>query len=196
MEATASQLVKVYMQSHVLVGSIHYAANREARLLDALNGQLDIGPRKGGRFLELTDVCIQRGDGRGEERGFSYISKATVQLAVTLGGADSGRGIGAQNGPKQYPFVEKSPLSVLIETHDYMIRGKMYHMNRQIVRHVLEDAVTFLPLTHVQVCTLASGAREVFPFAAVNKDHILSLQEDGVKLAPTGLAVPGVSPNA
>lgn len=178
MELAASQLIKLYMQTQILIGNIYYAPTPEARLLDALNGLSDTGPVKRGRFLELVNVTIQHEDGREEKLHTAYINKATVHLAATLGDADAGRGIGAQDGPKSYPFVEKSPTPVWLETHSYLITGNMYRMTYQKTWQVLEDTQIFLPLTHVQVCILASGVRERFPFVAVNKAHILSLQED------------------
>ena len=181
MERATSQLIKLYMQTQVLIGNMYYAATPEARLLDALNGLSDKGPVRKGRFLELNDVTIEHRDGRKEKLKSSYINKSTVQLAVTVDGADSGRGIGAQDGPKPYPFVEKSPLPVVIETHDYMVTGIMYHPSYQHVWSVLEETSTFLPLTHAQISILANGVREVVPFVAVNKEHILSLQEEDGK---------------
>ena len=186
MELAASQLIKLYMQTQVLIGSIYYAPTPEARLLDALNGLVDRGPVKKGRFLELTDVTIHHADGRKEKLKVSYINKSTVQLAVTLGEVDSGRGIGALDGPKSYPFVEKTPLPVRIETHDYVVNGNMYRISYQRVWHVLEDVLTFLPITHGEVYTLANGTVEGFPFIAVNKDHILSLQEENGKQKTDG----------
>jgi hypothetical protein len=180
MELTASQLIKLYMQTQVLVGYIYYAPTPEARLLDALNGLADNGPVKRGRFLELSNVTIQHADGRQEKLPVSYINKATVQLAGTLGGADAGRGIGGQGGPKTYPFVEKSPVPVRIETQSYVVTGNMYRVAFQKVWQVLEDTPTFLPLTHAQICTVANGIRERVPFVAVNKEHILSLQEESI----------------
>jgi hypothetical protein len=187
MELAPSQLIKLYMPTQVLIGNIYYAPTPEARLLDALNGLTDRGPIKRGRFLELTDVTIQHIDGKKEKLKVSYINKATVQLAVTLGDANSGRGIGALDGPKSYPFVEKTPTPVHIETHDYLISGNMYRINYQKVWNVLEDMQTFLPLTHCEVYTVANGTREMFPFIAVNKEHILSLQEENGK-QKTGVA--------
>ncbi len=180
MELTASQMVKLYMQTQILVGYIYYAPTPEARLLDALNGLSDMGPVKRGRFLELSNVTIQHADGRQEKLPIAYINKATVQLAGTLGDADAGRGIGAHTGPKSYPFVEKSPVPILIETQSYVVTGNMYRVTFQKVWQVLEDTPTFLPLTHAQICTVATGARERVPFVAVNKEHILSLQEEAI----------------
>lgn len=181
MEIAASQLIKLYMQRQALVGYIYYAPTPEARLLDALNGLSDMGPIKRGNFIELADATIENVNGSKEKLRVSYVNKATIQLAVTLGNADSGRGIGAQSGPRVYPFVEKSPLPVQIETQDYIINGNMYHVSFQRIWHVLEDVQTFLPLTHASVFTLANGNSERFPFAAVNKAHIRSLQEEKVK---------------
>ena len=178
MEMVASQLIKLYMQTQTLIGNISYAPTPEARLLDALNGITDRGPVKRGRFLELTDVTIQHEDGSKEKLKTSYINKSTVQMAVTLGDVDSGRGLGAHDGPKSYPFVQKTPLPVRIETHDYIVSGNMYHIRYQKVWIVLEDTPTFLPITHAQIFNISNGALEVAPFVAVNKEHILSLQED------------------
>jgi hypothetical protein len=181
MELAGSQLIKLYMHTPVLIGNIHYTSTPEARLSDVLNGVSDTGPVRRGKFLELTDVTIRNGDGGEEKLKFSYISKSTVQLAVTLGGSESGRSTDENKGSRPYPFVEKSPISVRIETQDYIVKGNMYCMNYQSIWQVLEDAPTFLPLTQVQVYTLANGTPEVFSFAAVNKEHILSLQDGNVK---------------
>lgn len=178
MELLASQTVKLYTQTQMLIGNISYAPTAEARLLDALNGISDRGPVKKGKFLELTDVTIQHGDGKKEKLKTSYINKSTIQLAITIGGADSGRGVGARVGPKGYPFVEKSPLPVRIETRDYIVRGNMYALSYQKVWFVLEDTQPFLPITHAQVLTLVNGTIETVPFVAVNKEHILALQEE------------------
>ena len=181
MDLVATQIIKLYMQTQVAIGSISYAPTPEARLIDALNGVTDRGPVKKGRFLELTDVTIEHSDGSKEKLKTSYINKSTIQLAITLDGADSGRGIGAHDGPKLYPFVEKTPLPVRIETHDYKIIGNMYHMRYQKVWTVLEDTALFLPITHAQVVTLSNCTTEMVPFVAVNKEHILSLQEENGK---------------
>ena len=186
MELAASQLIKLYMQTQVLVGNIYYAPTPEARLLDALNGLSDVGPIKRGKFLELKDVSIEHADGRKEKLKVSYINKATVQLAVTLGDADSGRGLGGQSGPKAYPYIEKTAIPVRIETQDYIVVGNMYRVNYQRIWHVLEDSMIFLPITHAQIYTIANDTRERIPFVAVNKEHIRALQEENGKQKTSG----------
>jgi hypothetical protein len=146
MELTASQLIKLYMQTQIIIGYIYYAPTPEARLLDALNGLSDTGPMKRGRFLELTEVTIQHNNGREEKLPATYINKATIHLSGTLDNADVGRGIGAQAGPKFYPFVEKSPVPVRLETQSYIVTGNMYRVSYQKVWNVLEDTFILLPL--------------------------------------------------
>jgi hypothetical protein len=187
MELAASQLIKLYMQKEIIMGNIYYAPTPEARLLDALNGLTDRGPIKKGRFLELSNVTIQHLDGKMEKMNRTYINKATVQVAVTMGDTNAGRGLGGMTGPKSYPYVEKLPLSVLIETHDYLINGNMYKTSYQAIWHILEDTLTFLPITHAQITTVATDTQELFPFIAVNKEHILSLQESNGKHKNSGV---------
>jgi hypothetical protein len=76
--------------------------------------------------------------------------------------------------------VEKSPVPVRIETHDYIITGNMYHTIHQRIWHVLEDLQIFLPVTHARILTVANNIWEKAPFVAVNKEHILSLQEEAI----------------
>jgi hypothetical protein len=191
MELTASQLVKLYMQSQIVIGYIYYAPTPEARLLDALNGLADIGPVKRSKFIELNDATINHGDGTEEKIQTAYINKSTIQVAITLGNADAGRGIGAQPGIKSYPYIEKLPVPVRVETQSYIITGNMHRVISQRTWHVLEDSPIFLPLTHSEIYSRSTGVQEKCPFVAVNKEHILSLQEEektaGRKVVESGL---------
>jgi len=182
MENSASQLIKLYMEKQVLTGNIYYAPTPEARLLDALNGLSDMGPIKRGKFLELNDVTIVHEDGRTEKIGVSYINRSTVILAATLGGANAGRGLGGQPGMKSYPYVEKSVVPVRLETQHYFIVGNMHRVDSQKVWFVLEDNQPFLPLTSAQILNRVTSTLELMPFLAINKEHIISVQEeDGQK---------------
>jgi hypothetical protein len=178
MELAASQLVKLYMQTQITMGYILYPPTPEARLLDALNGLPNMELVKRGKFIELFNVTIEHAYGRQEKLPVAYVNKATVQLAATFEDGNMGRGIGAQLGHKSYPFIEKSPIPVCIEMQSYVVNGNMHHMATQKIWNVLEDTLIFLPLTHVQICTVANGVQERFPFVAINKEHILSLLEE------------------
>ena len=50
----------------------------------------------------------------------------------------------------------------------------------------MEDSPSFLPITHAQLLTLSNGTLEMVPFVAVNKEHILSLQEEIGKVKSRG----------
>jgi hypothetical protein len=43
---------------------------------------------------------------------------------------------------------------------------------------VLEETQSFLPVTDARIITKLNGFQEMAPFVAVNKEHILSLQEE------------------
>ena len=178
MKSVTTQLVKFYMQTQVLIGTI---SSPETRLLDTLNGVPDRELSKNRRFLELNDVIIQYADGSKEKLQTSYINKSTIQLAVVVNNAELNRGVGAQEGLKLYPFVEKSQLPVLIKTHDYIVKGDMHTLSFQKISIVLEDTQPFLPITDARIITKSNGSQETVPFVAVNKEHILSLQEEAEK---------------
>ena len=181
-ELKASQLVKLYLHAKIIVGNLYYAPTPEARLLDALNGIADMNPVKQGKFLELNSVYIEHADGRKEKQNVCYVSKMGIELAVTLGNADAGRGIGARPGIKSYPFVEKSAVLVRIETQDYVVSGNMYQVNNQQIWYVLENTSIFLPITHAEIITVSNNLVEKVPFVAVNRENIIALREEGTSL--------------
>jgi hypothetical protein len=172
-----SQPVQLYRQKEAVVGNIPYASVTKPRLSDVLNGATNIGTVRQERFLQLTGATIRHTDGVEENLEFPYVSIAAVHLAITLGDKTTARVIQGKKAPVCYPFVEKSPRSVWIETSGYAITGDMYCMNYQSIWGVLEDNRAFLPLTGVNVHALANDTWEQFSFAAVNKEQIMSLSE-------------------
>ncbi len=68
-------------------------------------------------------------------------------------------------------------MPVRIEMPSYQIKGNMYHLVHQKVEHVLNEKTNFIPLTDVNVSSIATGKRWDVPFLAINKDQILSLHE-------------------
>jgi len=172
--------VAFYTETQVLTGFIYQPY--EERLLDILNG-ISVRRRESrGRFLELTKVTIDYLNGKKETLPTAYINKASIQLAATLDG-DLARGIGGRVGAKPYPFVQKSPVVVRLRIPAYALTGSMYRVGGQSVWHVLEEKVTFLPLTNVKIRPVANGIWWTAAFAAVNREQILSLQEEETPLA-------------
>ena len=176
--------VTLYMQTEVLIGFIFQP--HEQRLLDILNGTLLSPPESSGTFLKLNDVTISHTYGKKGKLPNSYINKATIQLAATLD-SDSARGIGAKVGPKPYPFVPKSPVRVSLLMPSYALIGSMHRASGQKIWHMLEENQRFLPLTDVKIRPLTNGIWWTALFVAVNREQILSLQEEEI--------APGTSPS-
>lgn len=156
-------------------GFIH--CPQDERLVDLLSGVSVRSPEDRGRFLELSDVTIYHADGKEEKLPTANINKSTIHLVSTLD-ADSGRGIGGKAGPKPYPFMDKLSVRVTLQTLAYTVTGDMYRASYQKIWHVLEQSLLFLPLTDVEICTLANGTCVHVPFAALNKEQIILLQEE------------------
>jgi len=175
MDATDQLAIKLYLGTEVISGLLHNRAYE--RLTDILGGISVSRPESRAMFLRLTDVTVEHVDGREESLASAYVSKTAIELATTLE-ADSGRGLGAKPGPKPYPFAEKSPVRVMLQTRSYVIAGNAYRAAYQTVWHVLEEKPTFLPLTDAEIVTLANGNRWNVPFVAVNKEQILFLREE------------------
>jgi len=92
--------------------------------------------------------------------------------------ANLGRGIGGKAGPKPYPFMDKLSVRVTLQTLAYTVTGDMYRTSYQKIWYVLEQSLLFLPLTNVEILTLADGTCSHTPFAALNKEQIILLQEE------------------
>ncbi|GAI32757.1 unnamed protein product [marine sediment metagenome] len=173
--------VELYMQTQILSGFIYQPY--EGRLLDLLNGVWVRQPESRGRFIELSEVTIHYVDGKTERLPSAYINKATIQLAATSDG-DLARGLGVKVGPKPYPFMQKLSAPVRLRMPAYALVGNMHCTSRQRAWHVLEEKLMFLPLTDVKIRALANGIWSNVPFVAVNREQILSLQEEETPLAP------------
>jgi len=175
MDATNRLGIKLYLQTQVLSGFI-YNPSKE-RLLDILSGISVKRPESRAKFLELTNVTVQHADGKEESLPSAYVNKAAIELATPLD-AHSGRGLGAQVGPKSYPFVEKLVVPVRLRTSGYAITSSLHRAPYQRAWHVLDEKPTFLPITSVEVVALASGDQWKAPFVAVNKEQILFMREE------------------
>jgi len=179
--AEAKQLaVTLYMQTQTLIGFIYH---KEERLSDLLNGVSSMQETRG-RFVELRNVTIQHSDGREERVATTYINKAPIQLAATIDG-DLARGIGGKVGAKPYPFVGKLPVPVRVQMPTYILLGNMHCISRQMAWRVLEEKPMFLPLTNVSIRRPDNSHWWKAPFAAVNREQIMSL----IELEPSPMEV-------
>jgi len=167
--------ILIFVETEVLQGLI-FISTPEGRLLDELNGRSQMGPENRERFLTLANVSIWHMDGTEEKASVVHINKENIEMSGTIT-KDVGRGIGAKNGPKPYPFAEKVPVKVKIETPGYTIIGNIYRLNLQQVEYVIKERTAFMPLTDIEVSSTKLNKRWHLPFLAVNKWKVLSLHE-------------------
>jgi len=174
--------VTLFIETQVWSGSIYQL--QEERFLDLLNGIGVREPEGRGRFLVLHDVTVHHASGREEKLPIAYVNKSAVQLATTAD-PDASRGLGSQPGPKPYPYRPKSAVAVRLRTPAYTLTGHMHYFSQQRTRHVLEESLMFFPLTGVEIQPEYNAASQSLPFVAVNKEHVLYLQDEGISMPTT-----------
>jgi hypothetical protein len=168
--STQSLALIVYMQGRTLVGTVSIPEG--TRLSDYLNDK----PRAQGEFLTLKDVTIKLIDGTKETSKTAYINKKSIQMVATLD-SDSVRGIGAKEGPKQYPFVQKRPVRATVHLPGYELSGYLYCTEARGVTDLFTEEVTFLPCTDTMIYDVNGGSRLKTDFATINKNHVSCFEE-------------------
>lgn len=163
----------VYTHFNVLRGELR--CPNGLRLLDLLNGSGPIARNIKGDFLEFNhvfDFSIENSD---RNRYTSFIRKDSFQV-VAASSIDLGRGVGAKDDWRSYPFVRKSLLPVSLQLHNYWLLGSMYLSHGQTTQDLLNEDRQFLPLTDVTIGSEQRALR-AWPFVMVNKTHIIWLRE-------------------
>lgn len=164
-----------YMEKYVVSGAIHESAN--LRLTDCLN-QVDERNSNGiATFIDVNNADIVYEDGIEESQSIAFLNRDGIILVVTEDG-DLARGIGASVGPKRYPFVQKSPVQVVVETSTYRLTGLIHCSSGQAVGDVLHTPTKFLPMTDIHIRPHGRNTWSTAPFAALNKSKILSLAQE------------------
>jgi hypothetical protein len=134
------------------------------RVSDVLNRVDDAGSWRNA-FIEMVESGIE-----------AYITRDTIEF-VAAEDPDAGRGVGRNSEMRGYPFVEKTPIPVNVQTASYRIIGKAYHMKNKNLKATLSENSIFLPLTDALIMR---GSRLIGrrPFVAINKKQILSIKKD------------------
>ncbi|MFC1893391.1 hypothetical protein ACFLYR_05110 [Chloroflexota bacterium] len=176
--------VTLYTRTIVLSGSVYHL--EEGRLLDLLNDGSDQRGWSAGPFLELINANARNADGHKQILPTAYIGKASVYMAV-LADDNAARGVGAKAGHKPFPFVLKSPVPIELHMVNYVLIGNMHCASGQKPQDVLDEKPAFLPLTDVSIRTLRSDIELTAPFVAVNKEHVLPLEQKEISPADSRL---------
>ncbi len=173
--STQSVVVVVHMETQVLTGSVSLPS--EKRLSDLLNSDLKEQSDTSSMFLELTDVMISNTNGSKERAKTIYINKNSIHMLRTLE-YDSARGIGAQDGPKKHPFIDKVPVGVTIRLPGYDLNGCLHCTKIQEVAHVLAQKRAFVPCTNNKIHDINKDEWLDADFIAVNKSQITSCRQE------------------
>jgi hypothetical protein len=172
MNAQSLALV-VYMPGRTLVGTVSIPEG--LRLSDFLNDR----PKTQTAFLTLTDVTIKLADGTKETLKTVYINKKSIQIITTLD-SDSARGIGAKDGPKQYPFIQKRPVRAKIYLPGYELSGYLYCTETRGATDLFTEEQTFIPCTDTLIYDVNRDSRWKTDFATINKNHVSCFEEGGL----------------
>ena len=180
----ASHIFPVEFFTHSGVVSGQISCPVDTRLLDVINGTCALEGSIKGDFIEFVNLIIPIGESDYLSHPKEYIRKTAFQL-LALTDINLGRGVGAQNNPNIFPFVQKTLLPVSFQLQNYTLIGNIHLDRNQTARDLLNGEADFLPLTEVTIAQdyHLFGTR---PFVAVNKEHIISSKEENLGFSPTG----------
>ena len=165
--------IAVHMQAQVMTGIVSFPSGR--RLSDFLNGDLTGQPNRPCAFLELNAVTIFHADGAKERLETIYINTEAIRMLRTLE-KDAARGIGANDGPKQYPFVNKLPVRATMRMPGYEINGYLHCEDIQTASQLLTQELAFLPCTDSRIHDIDGDKWWNAGFVAINRRQVHSLQ--------------------
>ena len=178
-EAKTWLRLKIYLPAQVLTGHAYYPYHQ--RLLDLLNGVWPEALESRAEFLPLSEITIQYASGKEDTVATAFVNKGNILLVRLLESNHIGER-GKESRHKPYPFVEKTPVAVKLYLLSYTLTAQMHCARGERVWDVLNRGPRFLPLTDVELVP-ASGSRESgIAFMAVNKGHIISVEETGTPL--------------
>ena len=100
-----------FMQTRVLTGSLYQPIS--LRLIDSFNDGFDVQRNSTPAFVHVDETTIFHSNGTREKQRSIFVNKVNILLAVTED-ENTARGMGAEAGPKRYPFMHKMPVQVLV----------------------------------------------------------------------------------
>ena len=165
-----SVALSVYIQGRTIIGTVSIPEG--VRLTDFLNDR----PKTRNAFLALSDVTIQYNEGGKETSKTVHINKNSIQMITTLG--SDYRGIGAKDGSKQYPFIQKRPVRATIHLPGFKLIGYLYCAETREVTDLLAEEQPFLPCTDTIIYDVQRDSRWKTAFATINKSYISCFKED------------------
>jgi len=149
----------------------------QQRLLDALNQSFVVGSMHTGRdFMPLARVEAGPSGERKESPADTYIRKANI-LFVCQENVSRNCISEADDRPRVYPVREKRPIRAEVHLSSYTLVGQMYGEMWQQLLDSLDRDETFLPVTNVNIRPALTNGESAFDFVAINKDHIIYVNQ-------------------
>ena len=155
---------EIYINDRFL--DVQMTCQNNSRLLDVLNLQLNSKLD----FLKVVNLFGSINNIGCGNSSVRFINKSDICF-VALSEPNIRRGHG--NGNRNYPFINKLPILVDIQTRSFNLSGFMYIKEGQTIQSVFNEAAQFMPLTHVGIINEAC-IRKLRACVIVNKQHILS----------------------
>jgi len=86
-------------------------------------------------------------------------------------------------GHDDIPLVPKQSRRIRLYLPSYTLTGKIHYHRGRHWRNALDSVFSFFPITNVEVALRILGIKHEAPYVAVNKEHVLSVEEiaDSVK---------------
>lgn len=163
--------ITFYTKHGLLNGTI--SIPRGERLLDLLNDGLEDSKINENLYLVLSDVILSSESGIKDRYDAIYIAKSNLIMVATPS-PDVARGICAQLGLKNPPYVEKSPVSIRLEIQNYTITGNLHCSDGETVLSVLNKPLKFLPITDAKIRANQTEHWVPVAFLAVNNKEVFS----------------------
>ena len=170
--------ITFYIQGQTCSGNIDL--HDEERLLDFLNSRSDTSPEDNDGFLRISEMTMTLIDKSKDRIPEASIKKSAIKL-LAIQEEDLARGLGAKPGPKSYPFVEKSPIPVKLHLQDCSIIGNMHCIASQDAYDLLEEPLSFIPITQARILTPDLSSWWKAPFVAVNRNQITIFSKEGLQ---------------
>jgi hypothetical protein len=166
--------LKFYIGTYIIRGSVEVPIN--TRIIDFLNGKTESNATFSTDFIEVKDATVSYASGIKERQQSTHINKSAI-LMVETEDSDSARGIGGKAGYKGYPYIEKTPVQVILRMPGYKLLGHIHCASTRRVGDVLSKSSIFMPLTEVKIRSEREDIWQTASFTALNRMHIYSLQE-------------------
>ena len=106
-----------------------------------------------------------------------FVNKANVLIVVPQD-AELSRGIGNGGDTSNSPFILKTSVFASLSLPGYEVGGNIHCSAGQTPCSLFDEHPGFIPLTNVNIRVPGSRASWAYPFAAVNREQVLSFVAD------------------